>query len=150
MARIELRAFIRAPAARIWSIITDLGGQTRWMEDISRLEIVSDVKSGVGTVMDATTALFGRPMLHDVMEIVASDEPVKLEIVHKGQFSGRGLWLLEPAPGGTSFYWLEEFAPPLGPLGELAAKLVVGPHLRRVWGRSMENVRLLAESPTPA
>ena len=64
---------------------------------------------------------------------------------HAGAFTGTGSFILEVVPGGTVFTWIEEFAPPLGPLGELGFSMVVGPHLRRVFRRSMNNVRDLAE-----
>jgi len=149
MARIELRTFIRAPRERVWGIITDLSGQHRWMEDVHRLEVVSEVRTGVGTLIDVTSKLFGLPVLHDVMEIVTWDEPRELEVVHGGGFTGSGRFSLEEALAGTIFIWEEVFNPPLGPLGELAATIVVAPHLRRVWARSMDNVRRLAEAGYP-
>ncbi|HEX5140148.1 MAG TPA: SRPBCC family protein, partial [Dehalococcoidia bacterium] len=63
-----------------------------------------------------------------------------------GQFTGTGAFVLQPAAGGTLFTWREHFKPPLGPLGELGFMLIVGPHLRRVFTKSMENVKHLAES----
>jgi hypothetical protein len=146
MARIELRTFIRAPEDHVWQVITDLSGQVRWMEDIHKLEIASEVKSGVGTVMNVTTKLFGLPVVRDVMEVVTWERPRKLEVIHKGQLTGSGAFRLQPAPGGTIFLWEEQFDPPLGPLGELAVSAFIAPHLRRVWGRSMDNVRRLAEA----
>lgn len=150
MARIELRIFIRAPQERVWQIITDLTGQQRWMEDVHRLRIVSDTKTGPGTVLEAVTKLFGVPIVRDVMEIVAWEKPHRLEVAHRGQFTGYGAFRLEPAAGGTIFTWEERFEPPLGLLGELAVGAVIGPHLRRVWGRSMVNVRRLGEQTTAA
>jgi hypothetical protein len=145
VATIELRTFIRASEEDIWAVISDLSGQQRWMEDISSLEVVSDVKSGVGTILNVTSKVFGLPVVKDVMGVVVWEEPRRLEVVHRGQFTGEAAFRLQPAPGGTIFIWREEFKPPLGPLGELAAALVVSPHLRRVWARSMDNVRDLAE-----
>ncbi len=149
MARIELSAFIRAPAEVIWPIITDFGTQARWMEDVHSLEVVFRAADGPGTVVKVTTKLFGLPLLHDVMVITVWDEPRTLEILHCGQFSGSGAFRLVPAEGGTTFVWEEEFDPPLGPLGDFAVDKVIGPHLRAVWGRSMENVRRLAEAAAP-
>ena len=80
------------------------------------------------------------------MQIITWAPPHELGVVHRGQFSGTAAFRLEPAPGGTTFVWTEDFQPPLGPLGELTFSLVIGPHLRRVWGRSMENVRRIAEA----
>ena len=147
MAALDLRAFIRARPERVWDVISDLSGQRRWMVDLRRLDIVSETKSGVGTVIDLTSELFGLPLVHDVMEIVTWEPPRELAIVHRGRFTGTACFRLEPWAGGTIFRWLEQYRPPLGPLGELAHSLVVGPHLRRVFSRSMDNVRQLAEAP---
>ena len=146
MARVEVRAFIRASPERVWLIISDLSGQQRWMVDVRRLAVVSETRSGVGTVIDLTSELFGLPLLHDVMEIVTWEPPRELGVVHKGRFTGSGAYRLEPVAGGTVFIWWEEFRPPLGPLGELAHVLIVQRHLERVFGRSLDNVRRLAEA----
>ncbi len=116
------------------------------MVDVRRLEIVSDVKSGAGAVLKITSTVFGLPLVRDVFEITDWQENERIAGVHKGSFTGTAEFRLEDAPGGTVFVWLEEFQPPLGPVGELGWSLAVGPHLRTVFGRSMDNVRRLAES----
>jgi uncharacterized protein YndB with AHSA1/START domain len=146
VARLDIRTFIRASPERVWEIISDLSGQQRWMVDVRRLEVTSAVRSGAGTVIEVTSELFGLPLVHDVMEIVTWDPPHELGVVHRGQFSGTAAFRLEPARGGTIFVWQEAFRPPLGLLGELGFALLVGPHLRRVFGRSMDNVRALVEA----
>jgi len=146
MARLDIRTFIRARPEQVWAVISDLSGQSRWMVDLRRLEITSAVKSGVGTVISVTSELFGQPLVRDVMEITAWEPNQRIGVVHRGQFSGTAEFRLEPVAGGTAFIWIEEFAPPLGPIGELGFALLVGPHLRRVFGRSMDNVRRLAEA----
>jgi hypothetical protein len=145
LASLDLRVFIRATPDRLWRIISDLSGQQRWMVDVRRLDIVSETKSGVGTVLDLTSELFGLPVVHDVMEIVSWEEPREIGVVHRGQFTGTAHFRLEPVRGGTVFVWHEEFRPPLGLLGEIGHALIVKPHLERVFVRSMENVRRLAE-----
>ena len=145
MADLELRLFIRATPENVWSILSDLESQVRWMIDLHSLQITSEQQSGAGTVVKATTKLFGLPIVKDVMEITVWDQPRELAVVHSGQFTGTAYFRLEAVPGGCVFTWYEQFEPPLGPLGELGFKWVVGPHLRRVFSRSMENVRQLAE-----
>ena len=146
MVEIEIRQFIRATPQRVWDVISDIGGQGRWMEDVHRLEVVGETKSGAGTVLDVQTKLFGLPFIHDVMEIVAWQEPHEISVVHRGAFTGTASFLLSEAPGGTIFLWREQFQPPLGLLGRLGFTLAVRDHLTRVWGRSMDNVRKLAEA----
>ena len=137
---------IRATPERVWEIISDLQGQERWMVDVRSLDIVSEIKSGVGTTLDLETELFGIPMLHDLMDVVTWEPPRELGIIHRGMFTGTASFLFEPVPGGTVFVWVEDFKPPLGPLGELGFVLAVKSQLRKVWTKSMHNVRKLAEA----
>jgi hypothetical protein len=145
MAHIDLRAFIRATPERVWEVISDLEGQAAWMVDVRKLEITSAQRSGVGTVLAVTSDLFGQPLVKDTMRITTWEPPHRFDVVHEGQFSGSGAFILEAVRGGTVFTWIEDFVPPLGPLGDLGFSIAVGPHLRRVFSRSMENVRRLAE-----
>ena len=146
MARLDLRIFIRATPERVWEVIGDLEGQKRWMADLRHLEIKSEQRSGAGTELDVTSELFGLPLVKDRMVITAWEPPHRFEVRHEGSFTGSGSFMLEPVRGGTVFTWIEDFKPPLGPAGELGFSTVVGPHLRRVFRRSMDNVRRLAES----
>ena len=146
MAHLDVRIFIAAPPERVWQIISDLEQQAAWMVDVRRLEVVSEEKRDVGAVLHVTSELFGRPLVHDVMEITRWEPPHRMDVVHRGQFTGTGQFVLEPIDNGTIFTWIEDFQPPLGPLGELGFALVVRPHLRRVFARSLGNVKRHAES----
>ena len=147
MARLDLRVFIRATPERIWEVLSDLDGQQQWMVDLRRIEITSEQQTGLGTEIGVTSELFGLPVVKDRMVITAWEPPYRFDVKHVGSFSGTGSFLLEPVRGGTVFIWLEEFKPPLGPLGGLGFAMLVGPHLRRMFRRSMDNVRRLAEAP---
>jgi hypothetical protein len=146
MARLEIDTFIAAPAEYVWAVIEDFERQAAWMVDVRELEIVSEQRRGVGTVLRVTSELFGKPLVRDVMEVTAWEPPLRMDVAHRGQFHGYGQFILERADNGTVFTWIEDFEPPLGPLGEAAFALVVRPHLRRVFGRSMANVKRLAEA----
>jgi uncharacterized protein YndB with AHSA1/START domain len=155
MARLDLRIFIRAAPERVWEVLSDLQGQKQWMVDLRRLDITSEQQTGVGAEMDVTSELFGLPLVKDRMIITAWEPPTpesrigRFDVKHVGSFSGTGAFILEPALDGTVFTWIEEFQPPLGRVGEVGFSMSVGPHLSRVFRRSMENVRRLAEaSPT--
>ena len=145
MAHLEVSAFIRATPERVWELVADVPSQASWMVDVSRLEITTEQLSGAGTEVKVTSKLFGLPLVHDTMLITGWEPPRRFDVEHRGQFTGTAAFVLEPAPGGTVFRWIEDFKPPLGPLGELGFRLVVGPHLRRVFGRSLDNLRRLAE-----
>ena len=149
MARLELHTFIAAAPEAVWEVLADLDRQGEWMVDLRQLDIVSEQRRGAGTVMHVTSELFGRPIVKDVMEITAWSPPHRMDVLHRGQFSGTGSFIVERIDNGSIFTWIEEFTPPLGPLGELGFRLAVGPHLTRVFNRSMENVKRIAESRAP-
>lgn len=146
MAHLEVRVFIAAPPEVVWEILADLEHQAAWMVDVRKLKVVTEEKRGVGAIMHVTSELFRLPIVKDVMAITAWEPPRRMDVEHRGQFKGTGQFLLEPAHNGTTFIWIEDFAPPLGRLGELVFALVVRPHLRRVFARSLANVRRLAEA----
>jgi carbon monoxide dehydrogenase subunit G len=146
MAHLEVRKLIAATPEAVWALIADLEHQGAWMVDVRKLRVVTAEKRGVGAVMHVTSELFRLPIVKDVMVITAWEPGRRMDIEHRGQFHGTGSFLLEPAHNGTTFIWIEDFAPPLGRLGELVFALVVRPHLRRVFARSLENVRRLAEA----
>lgn len=146
MAHLDIRKFIAASPGAVWAVLADLEHQAAWMVDVRTLDIVTEQKQGAGAVMRVTSELFGQPIIKDVMAITAWQPPRRMDVEHRGQFHGTGQFLLEPVDNGTIFTWIEDFAPPLGPLGEFVFALVVRPHLLRVFARSMENVRRLAEA----
>ncbi|MDP9238969.1 MAG: SRPBCC family protein [Chloroflexota bacterium] len=145
MAHLEIQKQIAAPPQAVWDVIADLEHQKAWMVDVRELDIVSPQKQGEGTLLHVTSELFRLPVVKDVMLITAWEPPHRMDVEHRGQFHGTGQFLLAPVDGGTLFTWTEDFRPPLGALGEAAFSLAVRPHLLRVFSRSMENVRRLAE-----
>ena len=145
MAHLEIQKFVAAPPERVWDVLADLEHQAVWMADVRTLDIVTEEKRGAGAVMRVTSELFGLPIVKDVMAITAWEPPRRMDVEHRGQFHGRGQFLIEGVDNGCIFTWIEDFASPLGPLGELAFALVIRPHLLRVFARSMANVKRLAE-----
>ena len=146
MAHLEIQQQIHAPPETVWAILADLEHQAAWMVDVRKLRVVSDKKQGAGALLHVTSELFGLPVVKDVMLITAWDPPHRMDVEHRGQFHGTGSFLLEASDGGTRFTWIEDFRPPLGRLGEAAFSLIIRPHLLRVFARSLENVRRLAET----
>lgn len=144
MAHLEVRTFIPARPESVWAVLEDLERQGEWMADVAKLEVVSERRRGEGAVIRVTSRLFGLPVVRDEMEIVRWEAPRRMDVVHRGAFHGTGSFLLEPAHTGTTFTWVEDFDAPLGPLGEAAWAAAVRPHLLRVFGKSLKNVRRLA------
>jgi hypothetical protein len=146
MAHLEVRKFIAAGPEAVWAVLADLEHQAAWMVDVRRLTIVTEKKQGVGAVLHVTSELFGLPVVRDVMAITAWEPGERMDVEHRGQFHGTGSFVLERRHDGTTFIWTEDFVSPLGFAGEMAFALIIRPHLRRVFARSMENVRRLAEA----
>ncbi len=146
MAHLDIRRFVGAPPEAVWDVLADLEHQSAWMVDVRKLDIVTDEKRGAGAVMHVTSELFGLPIVKDVMAITVWEPPYRMDVEHRGQFHGSGSFLLERVENGTVFTWIEDFEPPLGPLGETVFAVLVRPHLMRVFARSMANVRRLAEA----
>lgn len=144
MAHLEITTFIPASPESVWEVLADLEHQAAWMVDVRKLDIVTAEKRGQGAVMHVTSDLFGLPVVKDVMAITRWEPPRRMDVEHRGQFAGTGSFILDRADNGTIFTWVEDFIPPLGPLGEFGFALAVRPHLRRVFARSMANVRRLA------
>jgi uncharacterized protein YndB with AHSA1/START domain len=152
MATLNLWTHIKAPPERVWDVISDIPGQRRWMVDLRKVEPSEAQGStgaaawaGEGAVLDVTSELFGLPLVKDRMRISRWEPPTRFDVEHIGAFTGTGEFILKPVAGGTLFSWREVFKPPLGVLGELGFALVVGPHLRSVFRRSMANVKRLSE-----
>lgn len=145
MAHMEIRTFIAAPPEAVWRVLADLEHQAMWMVDVRALDVVTEQKRGVGTLLHVTSELFGQPVVKDVMAITAWEPPHRMDVEHRGQFHGSGQFLIDRVDNGCIFTWIEDFAPPLGPMGELAFALIIRPHLLRVFARSMANVKRLAE-----
>jgi hypothetical protein len=146
VAHLQIEKFIVAPPERVWDVLADLEHQAAWMVDVRALDIVTEEKRGAGAVMHVTSELFGLPLVRDVMAITAWEPPRRMDVEHRGQFHGSGQFLLDPAENGTIFTWVEDFAPPLGPLGEAVFALVIRPHLLRVFARSLGNLARVAEA----
>jgi hypothetical protein len=122
------------------------------MVDLRNLEIVGDTRAGPGTVVKLTSELFRLPVVRDTMTIETWSPPHRYDVSHffdlgpLGNVPGTGAFILEPTPGGTIFVWQEELRLPLGPVGELGWNFVLKSRLTRQFGRSMDNVRKMAES----
>ncbi|MGI8575330.1 MAG: SRPBCC family protein [Egibacteraceae bacterium] len=146
MARIEAATHIEAPPARVWQVLIDWEGQARWMQDAEQVEVISERREGVGVVIRAKTDLFGLT-IDDDMEVTEWEPERVLGVRHLGRIiQGVGAFELVPTSYGVHFTWWEEVDPPLGPVGELGAQLVVVPLIERVFRRSLAGLKRVAES----
>jgi hypothetical protein len=150
MAYLEISRLMHAQIERVWDVLADFDGQAAWMADVRSLRIVSEQRSGIGTVVRVRSELFGLPVVRDVMTVTGWNPPYQMDVAHGGMFHGIGRFVLRRAGAGTMFVWIEDFRPPLGVAGEIGFALVVRPHLRRVFGRSLDALQAIVEAPQEA
>jgi hypothetical protein len=110
------------------------------MADARSIEFLGAARSGPGTTMRVATRL-GPLRTTDTIVVTAWEPPRRIEVEHRGKFTGRGAFRLDPsAPDSTRFTWEEQVRFPWY-LGGPAAALAARPVFRLVWRRNLERLR---------
>lgn len=137
---------IDAPIERVWAVLADIEGQTRWMHDMKAVRILTDGPVGVGTIGEADVRIFGIGVT-DPVAITEYQPPTRFAITHDGLFKGGGVFDLEAGADGTTTIvrWDETLIPPVLP--NLGA-LVSTPILASIFQADLERLRDLVEGET--
>jgi hypothetical protein len=147
--RSEDSATFRAPPERVWAVLAEWRRYPNWMPDVAWVRPLGTGRQD-NLVLLVRTRVFGLPVANDVLRVSAWEPPHRMAIVHQGLVRGTGEWRLQPLDGGrfTRFTWLEDVTaqPPI--LGEAALR-VYWPWQRRMFRRSIENLRLLVQGEAP-
>jgi uncharacterized protein YndB with AHSA1/START domain len=147
VARIEASTHIEAPVERVWAVLVDWEAQPSWMVDARSVEVTSEHRSGPGVVLRCRTDIAAGVVVTDEMETTEWVEQRVIGVRHTGWLvRGVGAFELEPTEAGVHFVWWEEVDAPLGPVGEAAATLLVVPQVRRVFRRSLANLKRVCEA----
>jgi uncharacterized protein YndB with AHSA1/START domain len=137
---------IDAPPERVWALAMDPNCLSEWVTIHRRLHGHDDGPPRKGYAMEQTLHLRGVNFkVH--WELVACDE------AHHAEWHGRGParshaeteYRLTPVDGGTHFDYRNEFTAPLGPLGRVASRALVGGLPRREADASLRKLKALAE-----
>ena len=144
--RLEVAVDVAAPQHLVWQVLTDWERQPEWMLDAKEVHVLTPERTGEGVTLRCPTNLLGLTV-QDVMRITGWREPSYLEVTHLGRIiTGSGAFELEPLDAATTrITWWEEIDPPLGAFGEWGASTFVLPVIRRIFTRSLGNLRSLAE-----
>lgn len=141
---LQVSVHIRASPEQVWSVVEDIAGHSRWMLDAAAIRFTSARRHGVGTTFDCDTRL-GPIRFVDHMEVTEWRPRRAMGVTHRGLVAGTGRFTIRRRwPGRTRFTWEERLVFPWwfgGPAGAVAAK----PVLRRVWHRSLRNLKELIE-----
>lgn len=147
MARIEVSTHIETPVGRVWEVLTDWEAQPAWMVDARSVAITSEHRHGPGVVLRCRTDIVAGLVITDEMETTEWVERRIVGVRHTGWLvRGVGAFELEPTDAGVHFTWWEEVDAPLGPIGEVAATLLVVPYVRRIFRRSLSNLKRVCET----
>lgn len=143
--QVEVSRYVFAPPGVVWAVLTDWERQADWMVDALDVEVTSPHREGTGVTIVCPTNVLG-VTVQDEMRVTEWVEGQRLRVEHLGDvITGSGTFVLEPTPVGTRIIWHEEIDPPLGVVGELGARLVVRPYVRYLFGRSLDNLKAIAE-----
>lgn len=145
--RVAVEVPVDAPRGLVWELLVDWERQPEWMLDARAVEVLTPQRSGIGVTLRCPTNLLGATV-EDVLRVTDWRPARRLEVVHLGRvIRGYGAFVLTDGPvtGGTVLRWWEEIVPPLGVLGEQAARMVARPLVERVFRRSLNRLAATAE-----
>jgi uncharacterized protein YndB with AHSA1/START domain len=145
--RLEVETVINAPREAVWDVLTTWERQPEWMLDAKDVIVLTPQRTGDGVTLRCPTNLLGFTV-NDIMRVTDWDPPKRLAVTHLGKIiTGSGAFELSDTPdGGTHVLWWEEIDPPLGVVGELGARVLVLPIIRRIFTRSLKNFTTLCET----
>jgi carbon monoxide dehydrogenase subunit G len=143
--RSEERATFAARPERVWDVLADWRRYPEWMPDVAWVRAAGPDREA-GLVLLVRTKVFGIPAATDVVQVTRWEPPRLLAVRHGGIVRGPAEWVLQPEETGTRFTWREDLtmAPPVA--GEIALRLY-WPWQRRMFRRSIENLRRLVDGP---
>ena len=135
---------IDAPIERVWSELTDIEGQPRWMREMKSVRLTTPGPVGVGTRGEATVRIFGLSTT-DPVEITEFEPPHRFAIRHEGAFTGGGVITLEAGADGTTtiLRWEETLIAPVLPF---AWAVAAAPVMRTIFQADLHHFRDLVES----
>jgi uncharacterized protein YndB with AHSA1/START domain len=146
MSEVHSSIEIAAPPERVWALAMDPLRLSDWVTIHRRLHDHSDGDPRRGYEMEQTLHLRGVNFkVH--WELVACDAPQHAEWHGRGPARSHAEteYRLTAHDGGTRFDYRNEFRAPLGPLGAMASRAVVGGLPRREADTSLQRLKALAE-----
>ena len=135
---------IAAPPERVWALAMDPNCLSEWVTIHRRLHGHDDGPPHTGYEMVQTLHLRGVNFkVH--WELVAFDEGRHAEWHGPARSHAETEYGLTPVDGGTRFDYRNVFTAPLGPLGRVASRALVGGLPRREADASLRKLKALAE-----
>src|SRR5690349_15031967 len=147
MSEVQASIDIAAPPAEVWETAMDPDRLEDWVTIHRRLDDHSGGRLQPGYEMEQTLCLRGVNFkVH--WELVRCDRPFHAEWHGKGPARSHAeteYRLADNGNGGTRFGYRNEFRAPLGPLGAIASRAIVGGLPKREADASLERLKALVE-----
>lgn len=142
MSRVTASIHIDAPPAEVWKVVMDPSCLAEWVTIHRRLVRADDGPVRVGYTMDQQLHLRGVNI--EVHWTLAACKPEQLAV-----WEGRGParsrahteYLLKDEEAGTRFDYRNEFRTPLGPIGAIVGRALVGGIPEREANRTLARLR---------
>jgi uncharacterized protein YndB with AHSA1/START domain len=147
MSEVQTSIDIAASPEDVWALAMDPERLADWVTIHRRLDDHSDGRLRTGYEMEQTLCLRG-VNFKVKWELVSCEQPFHAEWHGRGPARSHAeteYSLAATAGGGTRFRYRNEFRAPLGPVGAMASRAVVGGLPRREADASLERLKALAE-----
>jgi len=137
---------IAAPPERVWKVVMDPHRLGDWVTIHRRLGRVSDDPLEDGSTMEQTMCLRGASF-KVTWHVAKLDAPRLAEMEGRGPARSKAFIRdeLVPIEGGTRFDYTNDFKAPMGPLGSMASRVLVGGASEREASASLQKLKALVE-----
>jgi uncharacterized membrane protein len=135
---------VDAPIDRVWSVVSDIEAQPRWMHEMKAVRMLTPPPVGVGSRGEAEVSVLGIRVT-DPVTFTEWDPPHRFAVRHEGTFTGEGVITLEAGADGTTTIvrWDETLVPPVMPH---VAAVAQRPVLAAIFQADLERLRRLVEA----
>jgi uncharacterized protein YndB with AHSA1/START domain len=142
MSVVTASTLIAAPRERVWTMVMDPARLHDWVTIHRKLVHADDGRPRIGFEMDQQIHLRGVSVeVH--WRLVECEPGVRAVWAGRGPARSRAVteYVLRSESGGTRFDYRNEFHPPLGPVGALASRALVGGMPEREAKQTLERLR---------
>jgi carbon monoxide dehydrogenase subunit G len=142
MSQVTASITIDAPPERVWEMVMDPSCLGTWVTIHRHLTHADDGPPKVGYAMDQSIHLRG-VTLEVHWKLIDCDPCRRAAWEGRGPAGSRAHteYLLKSIDGGTRFDYRNEFRAPLGPVGAIVSRAVVGGIPQREANRSLERLK---------
>lgn len=149
MSLVTATIHIDAPPAEVWKLVMNPDSLEKWVTIHRRLLHADRGAAKVGYRMDQQIQMRGVSL--EVHWKLIECRPCELAVWEgrgPARSHARSEYVLAEDAGGTRFGYRNEFRPPLGPLGAIVSRALVGGMPEREAKRTLERLRTYMEQVT--